>query len=175
MGRSGVRNGTPRYIDAGPVTAAVRPESALSSASARGASGQPVGAWRWKPRGGARPRTEAGALPLTDTTRGLGGEGAQGGVPVTTGEYPHGTWVEGTLDERGLGQDASLGLAARGIEPSVEAPPPSPAGGTPAFLGCASPGAFARGVRGGSLHDAPVSPGVGVPPGAGAAERGRGC
>ena len=42
----GARSGTPRYTDAGPVTAAVRPECALSSTSACGASGQPVGIWR---------------------------------------------------------------------------------------------------------------------------------
>ena len=68
----------------------------------------------------ARPRTEAEALLLADAIH-RPAQGAEGGeVAVTTGAAPHGTWIEGTLDEGGLGQvrDASLALAlaARGIE-----------------------------------------------------------
>ena len=100
--RSGVRSGTPRYTDIGPATAAVYPESALSSSSACGASGQPV-AGGGSRAGGARPQTEAETLLLIDAIHGLGGEGVQGDATVTTGEYPHGTWIEGTFEERGLG------------------------------------------------------------------------
>ena len=66
----------------------------------------------------SRPRTEAEALLLADVIHGLEGKAAQGEIRLTTEETPHGSWIDGNLDEGGLGQvrDTSLCLAARGIE-----------------------------------------------------------